>query len=193
VLELGPGSGDQMHHYDQTKVEVLYAAEPNRFLHSKLREAADRAGIRAFYPIECGAENDELIKGLINAGVVPANSSALPKDGIFDTVVAVKSLCSTNQSEMIQTTLLIAKLLRPRGEFLFFEHVHSNKDKVTSWFVWLVNFVWPSLMGNCHLDGRLDRVLEQENFFDHKDIKTVQPYEYIHPFRYVVGQCIRSS
>src|ERR1700744_4609053 len=38
VLELGPGAGDQMFHYKPGSIAMLYAAEPNAFLHGTLVE-----------------------------------------------------------------------------------------------------------------------------------------------------------
>lgn len=197
VLELGPGTGDQARHYNSEQIQMLYGAEPNMDLHQQLLEKTVRAGIPAqkYRIIPAGAEPQSLIQGLVDAGVLNRTSGQplLPNEGIFDTIVAVKSLCSIDPEEMERTVHTLHRLLKPEGEFVFFEHVHSNADAVTSAMVWLTNWVWPSLMGNCHLDSKLDKVINRMDGWVPKDIRETQEYEPQHPFRYIYGRCQRDG
>ncbi|KAK5081475.1 hypothetical protein LTR70_008546 [Exophiala xenobiotica] len=165
VLELGPGAGDQMRHLVEVvrtgQVQRVVGAEPNAALHARLRLNArgvgldpDGDGDRGRYiALEAGAEPASLIPALHKAGLYPSAG-----DGVFDTIICVKSLCSTPQAQLPQILTTIQTLLRPGGEFLFFEHVANDSDWVTMAYVWCLGWVWPVAMGNCHLDGRVDKI-----------------------------------
>lgn len=192
VLELGPGTGDQSHHYDPERIDALYGAEPNKDLHEQLREKNLDLGLAANYTIlTAGAEPRSLIPALVDAGLLKRRpgQSVFPEEGVFDCIVAVKSLCSIDPAEMQRTLDTIFKLLKPGGEFIFFEHVHSNADMITSTGVWFTNLVWSYLMGNCHMDSKLDKIVNDMTEWASKDIRVIGEYEPHHPFRYVYGRC----
>ncbi|ETN40022.1 uncharacterized protein HMPREF1541_04297 [Cyphellophora europaea CBS 101466] len=195
VLELGPGTGDQSRHYNPAQIELLYGAEPNKDLHEQLLAKSAAAGIgRPKYRIlNAGAEPGSLIKALKDAGLINADAKSLPKDGIFDTIVAVKSMCSMHPTEMTATVAIIHALLKHGGEFLFFEHVHSDADPVSATLVKLTNLIWPYLMGNCHLDSKLDKIIQGTEGWAPKDIRTIREYQNHHAFRYVYGRCRRET
>lgn len=190
VLELGPGGGDQMYHYDSTRIKRMLGAEPNGFLHAKLQQKATEAGIEPYFAIEAGAQPPSLLPALKSAGVVTGN---LPDDGIFDTIVAVKSLCSAPQDQLYETVAVIQALLKPGGEFLFFEHLRNNDDRITQTYAWVVDRVWPMLMGGCRLDGKLDKVLMGMGGWDERDLHTIGEFKGHEVFRYVKGICRKAS
>ncbi|KAL9583191.1 MAG: hypothetical protein Q9203_005186, partial [Teloschistes exilis] len=58
VLEIGPGSGNQLPRYDPTKITKIYGIEPCTDLHPALREAAKKAGLGDVYTIvPCSVED----------------------------------------------------------------------------------------------------------------------------------------
>lgn len=190
VLELGPGGGDQMYHYDSTRVKRMLGAEPNGFLHSKLKQKATETGIKSYFALEAGAQPNSLLPALKKAGIITGN---LPDDGIFDTIVAVKSLCSAPQKQLYETVGVIQALLKPGGEFLFFEHLGNDNDKITQTYVSILDLVWPMLMGGCRLDGRLDKVIMGMGGWDERDLHTTGEFRGHEVFRYVKGVCRKAS
>jgi SAM-dependent methyltransferase len=178
VLELGPGAGDQMFHYKAGQVEALYAAEPNAFLHGKLGEAAAKYGLGSkIVTLEAGAQPGSLLPALKEAGLIPSIASSLPEEGVFDTIVTIKSLCSAPQEQLAATVAVIQALLKPGGEFLFFEHVDNSTDTLTISYAWLVDWIWPVFMGGCRLNGKLDKVVLGMGGWDERTITTVGDFK----------------
>ncbi|EXJ62755.1 hypothetical protein A1O7_03194 [Cladophialophora yegresii CBS 114405] len=190
VLELGPGAGDQMFHYKAGQIEMLYAAEPNAFLHGKLCEAAEKYGLRSkMVTLEAGAQPGSLLPALKGAGLIPSTTSSLLDEGVFDTVVAVKSLCSAPQKQLAATVAVVQALLKPGGEFLFFEHVDNSTDAITISYAWLVDWIWPVFMGGCRLNGKLDKVVLGMGGWEERTITTVGDFKGHEVFRYIKGIC----
>lgn len=190
-LELGPGAGDQSYHFKAQQITMMYGAEPNVFLHEKLLVNAENAGLGhgKYEVLECGAEPNTLLPALKRANVLPPKSQSLPPEGVFDTVIAVKSLCSAPQGQMQVTMAIIHALLKPGGEFLFFEHLQNENDTLTRSFVWVVNLIWPYVMGGCHMNAKLDKVLTNMGGWADRDLKTIGEHQGHEPFRYVRGIC----
>jgi SAM-dependent methyltransferase len=190
VLELGPGGGDQSYHFKADKISWMYGAEPNAFLHDLLLQKSKEAGLGGKYtPLEAAAQPGSLLPALMSAGLIPSNSSGLPSEGVFDSIIAVKSLCSAPQAQLPATVAVIQALLKPGGEFLFFEHLANNNDIVTQGFAWLMDWVWPAVMGGCRLDGKLDSVIMGMGGWAKKDIQTTGEYKGYEVFRYTIGIC----
>lgn len=187
VLELGPGTGDQAVHFRPLQITHLYGAEPNAFLHDKLRENSLAVGLNNYTVLECGAEPLGLVEALRRAGLVAAMGNRLPPDGIFDTIVSVKSLCSADPKQMQATISVLQSLLKPGGEFIFFEHVHNDNDFITRVFVWVVGLIWPYCMGNCHLNSKVDKIVLQQGGWDRKEIRTIDEFQGYEAIRYVRG------
>jgi len=178
VLELGPGGGDQMYHYNPGQIERLYAAEPNAFLHSKLLQMAAKHELAGkLVPLEAGGQPGSLLPALKKAGLLSSTTSALPDQGVFDTIVTIKSLCSLPQNQLTATIAVVQALLKPGGQFLFFEHVNNNTDSITGWYVWLMDLLWPALMGGCRLDGKVDQVIQGMGGWDDRRISTVGDFQ----------------
>jgi len=190
VLELGPGAGDQMYHYKPEKIKVLYAAEPNAFLHGKLVEAAEQHFLGTkIVTLEAGAQPGSLLPALKEARLIPSTTMSLPEEGVFDTIVAVKSLCSAPQRQLAATVAIIQALLKPGGEFLFFEHVENNTDSTTMSYAWLVDWIWPLFMGGCRLNGKLDKIVSGMGGWDERNITTIGDFKGHEVFRYIKGFC----
>ena len=189
VLELGPGTGDQAYHFKPKKIDVVYGAEPNRFLHEKLVENSKKVGIKEYVALECGAEPASLLPALKEAGLIPASAQTLPEKGIFDTIIAIKSMCSAPQQQLPATMAVVQALLKPGGEFVFFEHLHNDSDNLTGWFVWCLNMIWPYFMGNCHMNARLDKVVNGMGGWRVRDMTNIGEFHGYEPFRYMSGVC----
>ncbi len=190
VLELGPGAGDQSFHFKPEKIRKMYGAEPNEFLHDKLLQKSKDAGLGGKYKaLHAGAEPGSLLPALMKAGLIPSNSSGLPSEGVFDSIIAVKSMCSAPQKQLPATMAVIQALLKPGGEFLFFEHLGNKNDRITQGYAWLVNWVWPVFMGGCMLNGNLDDVIMSMGGWAKRDIETTGENKGYEVFRYVKGIC----
>lgn len=196
VLELGPGSGDQMRHFlrpvNEGNVARVVGAEPNVALHERLLANAKAVGLDPargrYIALPAGAEPGSLIPALYKAGLLVNTSS---DSGIFDTIICVKSMCSAPQDQMEQICTTIHTLLKPGGEFLFFEHVANDTDWLAMAWAWLLGWVWPLAMGNCHLNGRMDRVVEEmgPELWENVDIGNTKQFRGWNVLRYVVGVC----
>lgn len=197
VLELGPGGGDQMRHYARVvaegRVERVYAAEPNGVLHERLVGRAREVGLDSeeerLVVMKAGAEAESLLPALKTVGLLGRDETSLPRQGVFDTVICIKSMCSAPQREMGDTLATIQALLKPGGEFLFFEHVDNGQDRLTMGVARLISLVWPAVMGGCNLDGKIDVVAKRMDGWSSVNIKNTDQFKGYNIFRYVVGVC----
>ena len=100
VLEVGAGSGANFIHYQPTKVEALYALEPNPGM---IRLAEKR-----------------LRRTTLNVEFLDLPGERIPlADKTIDTVVSTFTLCTIPQiTEAIEG---IARVLKPSGKLIFFE------------------------------------------------------------------------
>lgn len=154
VLELGPGSGEQVQHFATAKkATTIYGAEPCVPLHPDLQANAVRYGLRDKYRIvTAGAEKETLIPGLAKAGLLTDKS---PRSGIFDTVVCVRVLCSVQ--DLRETTAAIYTLLKPGGKLIVVEHtVNPWNTPQGSYIARMMQTAysllgWTFFVGNCHL------------------------------------------
>ena len=192
VLELGPGAGDQCYHYKSNagSITKLYGAEPNVYLHKKLLDNAANVGLKdKVVAMDAGAQPSSLLPALRKEGLIPADGTSLPEKGVFDTIITVKSMCSAPSAQMAATIAIIHALLKPGGEFLFFEHVGNDSDKLTQIYVWFVKFVWLPCMGGCRLTSKLDKIVQNMGGWQTKDIRNHEDFKGYEVFRYVTGIC----
>jgi tRNA A58 N-methylase Trm61 len=117
VLELGPGSGNQLHRFDTSKVSKIYGIEPNIDLHEALRATVKKTNLDDIYTIiPHGAED---VKSFERYKIAP-NS--------VDTILSIQVLCSVPNPTAIVRHLY--QYLKPGGKMIVYEHVQS-KDFVT--------------------------------------------------------------
>jgi SAM-dependent methyltransferase len=121
VLELGPGSGNQFPRFDRSVASRIYGIEPNEYLFNQLRnETIDKHKLSKIYiPIHGSLEDKQLLESF---GIVPES---------IDTIVCMQVLCSV--SDPSQAAKQIYSLLKPGGQFLFWEHTVSRD--ITTRFV----------------------------------------------------------
>ena len=113
VLEIGPGSGNQLPRFDKEKVRKIYGVEPNVDLHDALRKTIKENGLSDVYTIVPGGVEDPV---------------ELKKYGVeiesVDTVLSAQVLCSVPRpAEMVKR---LYELLKPGGQMIVYEHVKST-------------------------------------------------------------------
>lgn len=112
VLEVGVGPGVNFAYYDPAKVSKLYALEPN----PGMLQRAEKQRRHARLSIE-----------FLD---LPGERIPLP-DASIDTVVSTFTLCTI--PEVAAAIRGIGRVLRPEGQFLFFEHGLSPDIRVRRW------------------------------------------------------------
>jgi ubiquinone/menaquinone biosynthesis C-methylase UbiE len=112
VLEIGVGSGANFIHYDVTKVNKLYALEPNPGM------------IRL-------AEKQQL-KTKLNIEFIDLPGERIPlEDGSIDTVISTFTLCTI--PGIVEAIQGLARVLKPNGKLIFFELGLSPDGAVQHW------------------------------------------------------------
>ncbi|KAL1631781.1 hypothetical protein SLS56_004302 [Neofusicoccum ribis] len=118
VLDVGPGSGDQLRHLNASQLDRVYGAEPALELHGRLRAHARQAGLEAKYAVlQAGAQPESLLPALAGAGVFARGGA----DGVFDDICCVRVLCGVPRPE--ETVQGLYRLLKPGGRLIVHEHV----------------------------------------------------------------------
>jgi len=142
VLEVGVGPGVNFSYYDPTKVSEIYALEPNPGMVLRAENQRRRTKLD--------------IKFLD----VPGEQIPLP-DGSVDTVVSTFTLCTIpGVADAIRG---IARVLRPGGQFLFFEHGLSPDIRVRRWQERTEPFFQWAFEG-CHVTRDIPALIEEGGF-----------------------------
>jgi ubiquinone/menaquinone biosynthesis C-methylase UbiE len=127
VVEVGCGNGINFEHCPDT-VSELVAVEPEPYL----RRAAEATARTAPIPVR-------VVDGV-------ADRLPLETDG-FEAVVVAGVLCSVpDQAAALRE---FARVLRPRGELRFYEHVRSRRPGFAR-YQDAADLLWPRLFGGCH-------------------------------------------
>ncbi|KAF3207750.1 hypothetical protein TWF106_009383 [Orbilia oligospora] len=157
VLDLGPGTGFTVHHFDKSKITKVFGIEPNTAFHPALQAAIDAAGLTNIYTIVgTGVEDSETLKKF---GI---------EEGSADTIVACKVLCSIPDPKA--TIAELYKLLAPGGQFLVLEHIKA-KGGIGGIAQRLANMVWPFLMAGCELCRPTEAYLYGAGEWEVKDLQ----------------------
>ena len=118
ILELGPGPGNQIHRYDPSLVDFIYAVDPNPHYGDTIAAKVKKFDLQDKYKfLACGIEDSEILR---REGIT---------EGSMDTVLSIQGLCSVRDVKSVMRE--VWKLLRPGGSFVFWEHVR-NEDTVTA-------------------------------------------------------------
>ena len=112
VLEIGAGSGANFAHYDAARVNTLYALEPNPGM-IRLAEKQQR-------------------KTKLNIEFIGLPGERIPlEERSVDTVVSTFTLCTI--PGILEAVRGLARVLKPRGKFIFFELGLSPDSEVQRW------------------------------------------------------------
>jgi SAM-dependent methyltransferase len=142
VLEIGVGSGVNFPHYDSARVNKIYALEPNPGMLRRAYEQRSKTRIRIEF-LDLPGERIPL------------------EDKSVDTVVSTFTLCTIpGVTDAIQG---LARVLKPNGKFIFFEHGLSPDDAVQRWqkrteplFRWAFE--------GCHVTRNIPALIAQGGF-----------------------------
>jgi ubiquinone/menaquinone biosynthesis C-methylase UbiE len=140
VLEIGVGTGLSIPHYPE--VDELVGADPSEPMLRRARRRALKVGRDVTF--------------------VQAPAERLPfEDDSFDTVVAIAVLCTVeDQQRALQE---IRRVLRPKGQFLFSEHVRSDDPKRARWQDRLEG-IWGVVANGCHPNRRTLEAIRRAGF-----------------------------
>ncbi|KAL8946254.1 MAG: hypothetical protein Q9222_007329 [Ikaeria aurantiellina] len=112
IIEIGPGSGNQVGRYDRSKITKIYGIEPNKGLHAQLRESVKNAGLSDVYTIvPCNIQDVEILR---KYGV---------DQETFDTILSVQVFCSIPNPR--EAAAAMWRLLKPGGQMVVYEHVKA--------------------------------------------------------------------
>jgi ubiquinone/menaquinone biosynthesis C-methylase UbiE len=130
VLEIGAGGGQNFLFYQPGITERVEAVEPNRHMLRRAESAAQEASI----PIH----------------LTQSPAEHLPfANAAFDAVLATMVFCSVD--DPAQAFSEIARVLKPGGALLLFEHVRSPRKFLARMQDWLTP-LQRRIAGNCHLN-----------------------------------------
>ncbi len=111
TLEIGAGTGANIPHYPDA-VEELILAEPFEPMRRRMQRKLTASGRPA--------------------STLDASAEALPlEEESLDTVVSTLVLCTVDFPDLALSE--VARVLRPRGQLLFIEHVRSASPRRASW------------------------------------------------------------
>jgi len=142
VLEIGVGPGVNFAHYNPARVNKVYALEPNRGM-LRLAEARRRQTSLDVEFLDLPGERIPL------------------EDCTVDTVISTFTLCTIpGVAEAIRG---IARVLKPGGKFIFFEHGISPDPEVRRWQERLEPLSRWAFEG-CHLTRDIPSLLAEGGF-----------------------------
>jgi SAM-dependent methyltransferase len=148
VLDLGAGTGASFPHLRGTE---LHAIEPDPHMRRRAARRARELGIAVEIR---GDRAEDLSYG----------------DATFDAVLAAVVFCTVDDPD--RALAEVARVLRPGGEFRFFEHVRDD-----GWRARLQTAVepaWTRLVGGCHLTRDTVAAVVGHDAFDVIEIERVE-------------------
>ncbi|KAL0581292.1 hypothetical protein V5O48_000775 [Marasmius crinis-equi] len=141
---------------DLGAVTRYIALEPNVRMHDKIRQAANASGFqeedRSLVILGCGAEDLTTISDATTGGV--------------DTLISVLTVCSIPDPKRLLTRL-VENILKPGGNYIFYEHVRSPRDDVARWQKFYTP-VWGVFFDGCRLNQPTDKWVEDMKTVDEK-------------------------
>ena len=112
VLELGVGPGVNFAYYDSAKVSKLFALEPNPGMLRRAAEERRRINVDVEF---IGLPGEQIPLG----------------DSSVDTVVSTFTMCTI--PDVLKALRGVNRVLKPGGQFIFFEHGLSPEPRVQRW------------------------------------------------------------
>ena len=137
VLELGFGTGLNLPHYPSRVTEIV-AVDPNPGMSRIAHQRMQNLGMTVEH-YQISAE------------------SLCFDSGSFDSVVCTLTLCSIPD---VQAALAeVTRVLKPGGEFLFFEHGRHADSALAKWQDRL-NPLWKAVFDGCHINRDIAQLVE---------------------------------
>ena len=143
VLEVGAGTGANIKLYS-ADVTQLVVTEPDEHMRKFLKEKIG---------------NQQLENVSVASGTADLIEAA---DESFDYVVSSLVCCSVMDLEACLRE--IRRVLRPGGGFVFLEHVAAADGSSRRRWQNIINPVWKTFMGNCHLNRETESAIVTEGF-----------------------------
>lgn len=171
VLDIGPGSGTSVSCFaDNANVGAIYGAEPAVGLHAPLQARINEANLADKYHIlGCTADKKAVLDALAKEGVTASS------DGIFDTIVCVRVLCSVPKLD--ETARELYSLLRPGGDLIVVEHIRNpwtTRGSVLGRGMQIVYHAigWKFFLAGCEMNRDTATVLKRAGDWEAVDLKT---------------------
>jgi len=142
VLEIGIGTGLNLEHYDQARIEKIVGLDPGLEMHPKARRRSRLAGLEV-----------ELVG--LSAERIPYD------DRSFDTVLVTYALCTI--ADPLAALKEMRRVLKPGGRLVFCEHGLAPDASVRRWQARLTP-LWARVAGGCHLDRDIPGLLKAAGF-----------------------------
>ncbi|KIX05010.1 uncharacterized protein Z518_05882 [Rhinocladiella mackenziei CBS 650.93] len=152
VLDIGPGSGEQLHHFSRPEnITAIYGVEPGVSLHERLRAAAEKVGLgRKYHVLGATADLESIVPCLVKQGLIKPKQTSEGDLELFDEITCIRVLCGVpNQPGTIAD---LYSLLKPGGRFVMCEHVRNKTDTLAGIAQKLYMILgWGALMGGCDM------------------------------------------
>lgn len=142
VLEIGPGTGVNLHYFRRDTVRWI-GVEPNFFMERYVREEAARLGMSVDFRVG-------------TADHLPVD------DGSVDVVISTLVLCCVPDQQ--KSLREIMRVLKAGGQLLFMEHVGAAPGSRLRRIQNLLTPVWKRLGDGCHPNRETWRELERAGF-----------------------------
>lgn len=168
VVEIGPGAGANMRYL--RKGTKLIAVEPNIYMHTNLQKSADKYGVE------------------LEIKTVLGESIDLP-DGSCDFVVSTLVLCTVK--DPIQCMNQIKRILKPKGTFVFIEHIKAKENTILSMIQNLLHRPWHWFFEGCNTNRDTKSLIESSGFssLELKEYNLYSPFIPITP--QICGRAIK--
>ena len=158
-----PGHGHAAGYLDRNKVTKYLALEPNARMHPYIRTSASGAGFNeedgSLVILSCGAEDVSSILEALGATRPPV-----------DTIVSILTLCSVPSPKRTIRNL-VRDILKPSGQFLFYEHVLSPRGDVAWWQrTWAP--IWAIPFDGCRLDRPIHSWIDAVTLVEDNGVET---------------------
>jgi len=143
VLEIGAGTGANIRLYPDN-VTRLVVTEPDKHMRKFLKEQVD----------------DHRLENISVTGQAAEQIEA--DDESFDYVVSSLVCCSV--TDLKACLREIRRVLKPGGGFVFLEHVAAADGSSRRRWQDIINPLWKTFMGNCHLNRETESVILSVGF-----------------------------